>query len=415
MENSDRLKKDFIWNTLGSAVYALSSVVLSFVAMRLLGSEDGGIFAFGFSTFGQQMFIIAYFGIRPFHITDVRGEYAFSDYERARILTSFSAVLFALLYLSVFFATGKYSLLKTSGIFLLALYKIADGVADCYECECQRQGLLWRGGRELFLRTVLCAGGFLLLLVFTKDLMLAAACAVLFQLFCILFFRKRLSESEVLETGGAGEKSGQLLKNTALLFLGVFLDFYIFSSSKYAIDLRMSDTESGLFNLLFMPANVIYLAANFVIKPFMTRMAAAVETGDREGFGRMKKQITRIIAGLTAAGCLCAAVLGKPVLRLFELLLGETYTGLLSIRAGELVILIFAGGLYALASLYYYILVIFRKQKTIFTVYLVTAVLAAVLSLIFVGAWGITGAAVSCAVLMSVLVFLFAVQLTALW
>ena len=36
------------------------------------------------------------------------------------------------------------------------------------------------------------------------------------------------------------------------LFLSTFLDFYIFSSAKYAIDWFMNDGASGIFNILFI-------------------------------------------------------------------------------------------------------------------------------------------------------------------
>lgn len=63
-------RANVVWNIAGSFVYAFASMVLSFLVIRLAGEEKGGIFSFGFSTLGQQLFLVAYFGIRPFHITD---------------------------------------------------------------------------------------------------------------------------------------------------------------------------------------------------------------------------------------------------------------------------------------------------------------------------------------------------------
>ena len=94
-KNKTSLKKDYIWNTVGSAVYALSSMVLAFFAMHFAGPDDGGVFSFGFSTVGQQMFIIAYFGIRPYHITDTKHEYSYEDYRKLRLITSGIAAIAA--------------------------------------------------------------------------------------------------------------------------------------------------------------------------------------------------------------------------------------------------------------------------------------------------------------------------------
>ena len=79
-EKQSLMKNDVLWNALGSMTYALASMVLAFFVLRILGEKEGGIFGFGYSTLGQQFFILAYFGIRPFHITDMRGEFSFRDY-----------------------------------------------------------------------------------------------------------------------------------------------------------------------------------------------------------------------------------------------------------------------------------------------------------------------------------------------
>jgi len=423
----DSLKRDLIWNTAGSLVYAACIAVLAFLVMRIAGEEDGGIFGFGFSTFGQQMFIVAYFGIRPFHITDVRTEYTFSVYRKARWSTVFLAVGVALVYLGIMALTGTYTVRKALIIFLLALYKIADGFADVYESECQRSGFLWRGGRELCIRTLLVSGVFLGTLVLTKNLVWAALFADAAQAVVIFIFAKRLRQltgtfpagrkqdaravSEQEDSSSSvlsGKKTGtpkMLLASTALLFLSVFLDFYVFSGAKYAIDLKMGDAASGIFNILFMPTSVIYLVANFIIKPFMTRMAESLSAGDEEEFSKTRRRIAWIITGLTVFVCLCVLLLGRWALGIFEWILGDAYTGQLTGHNGEFFLIILGGGLYALANLYYYILVIRRRQKRIFAVYAAAAVITLVVSNLMVGKMEMTGAAVAYAAMMSLLVF----------
>ena len=48
-------RRNVLWNTVGSAVYALTSMLLGALVTRVLGADAGGIFFFAFSTFGQQM------------------------------------------------------------------------------------------------------------------------------------------------------------------------------------------------------------------------------------------------------------------------------------------------------------------------------------------------------------------------
>lgn len=70
-------QKNIIWNMIGSFLYAFASMVLSIAVVQLAGEDAGGVFTFAFTTFGQHMFMVAYFGIRPFHITDTRQKYTF--------------------------------------------------------------------------------------------------------------------------------------------------------------------------------------------------------------------------------------------------------------------------------------------------------------------------------------------------
>ena len=427
------LKKDLLWNTLGSLTYAAVAAVLAFLVMRMAGAEDGGIFGFGYSTFGQQMFILAYFGIRPFHITDVAGEYRFGEYRKARIFTTLLSVAVALLYLGLMAAFGRYTLRKALIVLLVALIKIADGYADVYECECQRCGVLWRAGRELCIRTILVCGVFLGILALAGDLLAAAAAAALTQVLVIGIFKGNLKKAGIMETVPAGKPeagpetdlkaepkpetaaaSGKktapagtwkaLLGSTLLLFVSVFLDFYVFSGAKYAIDLKLDDTASGIFNILFMPTSVIYMLANFVIKPFMTRMAKSFSEGDTAGFRKTKRSIAGIILGMTALACILTVFLGKWVLGIFEWLLGGEYDGQLTGYSGEFFLIILGGGLYALANLYYYILVIRRQQKAIFFVYLAAALITLAAAPLLVQTFDITGAAIVYAAMMSVLV-----------
>ena len=83
-------RANVVWNIAGSFVYAFASMVLSFLVIRMAGEEKGGIFSFGYSTLGQQLFLVAYFGIRPFQITDGKGEYSFKEYREHRNITCFS-------------------------------------------------------------------------------------------------------------------------------------------------------------------------------------------------------------------------------------------------------------------------------------------------------------------------------------
>ena len=398
MKNKKKISRDFFWNTAGSLIYALMSMILAFFVMRTQGAEDGGIFGFGFSTFGQQMFIIAYFGIRPFQITDVRREYSFRTYRYFRFLTSGAAAGIAALWLLWLSASGQYTPYKALIVWLLAAYKILDGWADVYESEFQRDGKLYRAGQLLCLRTAVCGGALMLALLLHSGLLGAVVTAVCLQLLFMGIYR--MAGRRELPEGNGGGSTGKLFRSTVLLFFSVFLDFYVFSAAKYAVDLHLTDADNGIFNLLFMPTNIIYLAANFIIKPFMTYLAAAYETRDLERFSGIVRKIGGLIGALTLVCCLGALLLGGLVLRIGELVLGAGYTGMLTQHRMAFTVIILGGGVYALANLYYYVLVILRRQSAVFWIYAAASVCAAVLAPILVGKYAVSGAAFCYLILM---------------
>lgn len=393
-------KENMIWNMTGSFFYAFASMVLSFLVLRIAGEEQGGIFSFGFSTVGQQMFLLAYFGIRPFHITDGTKQYRFGDYLHHRYVTCALALLLGAGYL----ACIGYSWQKAQIIFLLIVYKVIDGFADVYESEFQRQGCLYLTGRSNTFRTILSVGVFLATLVSGAGLFAACAAAVLGQIAgVVLFDIVVLRELKRVDYGWSAKQGVSLTASAILLFVSVFLDFYIFSAAKYAIDAHLGDAASGYFNVIFMPTSVINLAAGFVIRPFLTYLTDCWNEHRFSDFKKKLLTIMAVIGGLTVLAVGGTVVLGRPVLALLEWLLGTSYRGTLTALWPAFVMIVLGGGFYAVLNLYYYALVILRRQKLIFGIYAVLTVLAAILAPRLTVALGIFGAALAYLILMIVM------------
>ncbi|MCI9558129.1 lipopolysaccharide biosynthesis protein [Clostridiaceae bacterium] len=386
----DKERQNILWNMAGSFCYAFASMVLSFLVMRMVGKEEGGVFAFGYSTFGQQMFIVAYFGIRPFQVTDGAGEYRFGDYFLHRCLTCMAAVAAGAVYL-LFYGYGPW---KAGVIFLLVCYKVIDGFADVYESEFQRTGNLHLTGKSNTFRTLLSVGVFLIVLWTGGSLLWACGAAVAAQVAGVLIFDLPVSRRlPSIDWGMDVRRLIPLTKATVLLFISVFLDFYIFSAAKYAIDAYMDDVASGYFNVIFMPTSVINLAAGFVIRPVLTYLTGYWEQKRYERFVSMLGKISWLIMALSMLALVLAWILGKPVLTILERILGAAYTGSLTAYHSAFVVVILGGGFYAILNLYYYVLVILRRQTVIFGIYGVLTVLAWILAPMFVKQGGILGAA----------------------
>ena len=383
-EKQSLMKNDVLWNALGSMTYALASMVLAFFVLRILGEKEGGVFGFGYSTLGQQFFILAYFGIRPFHITDMRGEFSFRDYHYFRILSSFFAVLLSIFFLLYQYTNGSYTVEKVSILFFLCLYKILDGYIDVYESELQRRGKLYKTGQSLFFRTIFSVLVLLCSLLLNKTLLLGVILMNLSQVLSLYLFAilplEKTKELEAVNLSGENkafmQKMKALFSGSVFLFLSVFLDFYVFSSSKYAVDAVLGSSSSGIYNLLFMPSNFIYLLANFIIRPALPTLAALWQSGDKLRFKKEESSLMKKVLLLSFLLFGLAFLLSPLALWILEKLLGPAFSGKITGERWTFCLLILGGCFYALANLEYYILVTKRQQKRIFTGYALGAVLS---------------------------------------
>lgn len=393
-------KRNMSWNMLGSFLYAFASMALTIAVVQIVGEEKGGIFTFAFTAFGQQMFTVAYFGIRPYQITDVENRYTFGDYLHLRFVTSGAALLIGI----GFILMNGYSAEKAWVVFLMVCYKVIDGFADAYEAEFQRSGRLYLTGKSNTFRTLLSVGSFITALLATKNLVLASGIAVAAQVAGVLLFDIAvIGALENIDWRWDKKACADLTKSCILLFFSVFLDFYIFSAAKYAIDGNMEHAAQAVYGAIFMPTSVINLVAGFVIRPFLTKLSLYWEMGEYRRFGGVIGRIFVVILGLTALAVGGAALLGIPVISLL-------YSNLRGDLAGcriPLVMIILGGGFNAWMNLFYYTLVIMKRQRQIFAGYVLVCLIAVMISPVFVRHGGILGGAASYLILMALLACCF--------
>lgn len=405
-EEENLEKRNIVWNMIGSFLYAFASMVLTIAVVQIAGENAGGIFTFAFTTLGQHMFTMAYFGIRPFQITDTGNRYSFGEYLGLRLFTCAAAFLVGL----GFVALNDYSHEKMMTVVLMVAYKVIDALADTYEAEFQRNGKLYLTGKSNAFRTILSVGTFLGTLAGSGSLVTASAAAVTAQIFGFFVFDALVArELSEIDWSVKPAKIFTLFRDNTLLFFSVVLDFYIFSASKYAIEACMTDKDMAVYGAIFMPTSVINLVAGFVIRPYLTKLSLVWEMNDRKRFAAIIETLGAVIAALTVLALGCAWFLGIPVL---SLLYPNLSYALAECRPA-FVLIILGGALNAFMSLFYYALIIMKKQKIIFSVYGAVGVMAVLLSTPLVRAYGVFGGALAYVILMAALMGFFGIFMAA--
>ena len=391
----------YFWNMLGSLVYAITSMLLGVAVTKLAGAYAGGIFFFGFSTLGQQLYIVSYFGMRPIQVTDIANEYTFGDYLRLRAITSFIAILAGFIYV-LFIAKDRYVF---EVYMILSLYKILDGFCDVFESEMQRQDRLDITGKATLFRTIFCVGIFLVALVVSRDLKLSSLvllpsiviAAVIFDILPLM----KLKPDIVIKKASYIS----LINKSKWLFLGAFIDLYIFAAAKYAVNFRFGGEFNSYFSIIFIPTSIINLMAGFIIRPILTKLSLLYKMGNKKNFLSTISKITVFIFVATLFGMLMAYTLGIPVLKFA---LGDV-GNVLEPYKKALVLVILGGGLYAIVNLGYYCLVIFEMTGIIFLIYVVGAIFAYFISDFMVRNFAMNGAALAYMITMSLLTVFFLV------
>ena len=169
------------------------------------------------------------------------------------------------------------------------------------------------------------------------------------------------------------------------LFVSVFVMLYISNAPKYAIDRFCSDVIQNRYSILFMPAFVINLFSQFVLRPMLTPMAKIWNEGRT---GDFRSNLVKMMAGIgavTLLGIGGAWLLGIPILRL---LYGADLSGDRSVLLWVMVY----GGLNAVNIFLYDMIAVTRNQRKLLLAYGIAAVLVFFLAPALVQRYEMTGA-----------------------
>lgn len=398
MEYSVSDIKKFVWNMIGSMSNALSSFVLLLIVTRITGSVDGGIFSLAFST-AQLLATVGCFEERAIQATDITHKKSFTDYLTFRVITCILMMVMAVGYVVLWNQTGS----KGAVIIIICFYKALDSLSDGFQGLFQLYDRIDLAGMALGLRVIISTVGFGIVLLLTKDLVMASLTMVILSVFFLALFDYRVSKQFECLSGHTSLKSiRRLFIECFPLFLGTFMGNYIINASKYAIDTYCGEEIQTYYGFLLMPAFVVNLFSLFLFRPLHTRLAIFWSKGKIGDFIAIIKKCLLWILFLTIGALAGAWLLGIPILNLVS--------GLdLSEYKNEFMIIMIGGSLNALVALFYYLLAVLRRQMQVLVGYGFGFIAAMVLAPILVEKSGVHGATLAYIIPMAVVVLTFSV------
>ena len=388
--------RDYLWNTLGIGLWGTVFPVLTIVATQLVGAEQAGMFSIAFVT-GTLLMIVANYGVRTFQVSDLEEAHSFASYQVNRWITGAAALVAGALYCAVR-GYGPAMTVLCMGVYV---YKVVDGVADVYEGRLQQADKLYLAGISQALRSLAAVAAFTVLLFITRDLGLAAIAMAAVAVATLVLVTMPLAFFEAARSGpwSMGEVSG-LFRHCFPLFSTLFLFNLIESMPKFAMESMLPYDNQLYFNALFFPAQAILLAAGFIYKPQLLRLAGIwANPRRRRRFDLIVLAMLAVVAGLTAA---VAAFMGSAGIPLMGFMYGldfEPYRGLA-------VVMVCAGGVTAAIDFLYAIVTVLRRQDSATKPYLITFGFSLFVPALLVAFTGLPGAVVGYLIVMVVLLVL---------
>ena len=393
-------RRDYLWNTLGTAVWGMAFPLLTIVSTQLVGAEEAGKFSIAFVT-GTLIMIACNYGVRNFQVSDIDEKASFASYQLNRWLCGAFALACGLAYSS---ARGYDAQMATIGLGVY-LYKVIDGVADVYEGRLQQADKLYLAGMSQTLRSVGVIAVFSVALFLTRSMPIAAMAMGVTAIVSLVLVTAPLA---LLETEKSRRVSlrevGHLFVQCAPLFGALFLFNLIESMPKFVMEGTLAYKYQLYFNALFFPAQAILLSIGFVYKPQLLRLSSIwANPRKRRRFDLIIIAVMALIVAITGV---CAAFMAGPGIPLMSFMYGLNFE---RYRALALLMVV-AGGVTAAIDFIYAIITVLRHAGDVTKIYLICFAVSVVLPVILINLLGLMGAVVSYLAIMALLLVLLIVE-----
>ena len=377
------LKENTLWYTLGNLCSSATSVLLMIIVTRVLGVNEAGILAISYSI-AQLMLTIGWFGTRSFQVSDVREEFSFSDYLNLKIILSIVILAGGIIY-SICLRNYGYKLLVSA---LYCVLILGDVFADVFAGRFQQIDKLYLAGMSYTIRNICYCIIFLLSLLITKELIVGLCAAIVVSFTVLMVFDyPMIKETSIIGLKVDFEKIVRLVRACFPLFISSFVTTFIMNIPKNAIEVTFSQNIQAYYNIIFTPSSLVNMFCMFIFVPLYTGIAKAWNDGEIKVFKKIIFRIVLMVFGLSVVVLIGGALLGIPIL---EFVYGVQ---LMEYKIPFLV-LVGAGCVNGLNTVWSYIFTVVRRQKYVLVIYVISLVFSQILIAPLISRFGVTGASI---------------------
>ena len=397
------IKKNFIWNSIGSFTYLFCQWLLTLIVVRLSSNlEDPGNFALAM-TITNVFFNLACFNVRPFMVSDTKHEYDVEDYLSFRIITSIVAIIICFLYICFF----HYTKIQIICIMTFLLFKIGEAITDLFHGLEQRKDRMDIGGISMLCRGIVSLIVFSISFALFKNLPLSLLLMTISTFIFIAYFDYPwVLKFEKLKVIINKNKLFTLFLYLLPLAIGTFLGTFITSLPRQFLEKICGIDSLGIYATIAAPAVIVQMAATYIFNPFLVSFAELKHKKKRNEFIKLFFKISCLIVLLSIVSIIGSIFLARIVL---FLLYGNKIANYSYLFIWIIVLTSLTGYMWFCHN----ILIVLRKIKSILFVNVTGFIIILLLSKTFIKLFDMNG--VSFVLIFATCVMILELLITIFW
>ena len=379
----NKYASDALYNTVGNIAYYFCLWLITVLIVRLSGYEDAGILSVAMTT-TNIFFVIGNYGMRSFQSSDINNEYSHSQYVTSRYISVALAFLFCVLFCII----GNYDRLHTLAIIIFMLFKCIEAFSDVLYGVWQAHSYLRFAGISLCIKGAANLSIFIVLMLFTKNLIFSLCGMVIVSLAILLTYdipkTLSISSNVFALTSDNFEKSIKLLQHTFFMFVVSICPMILQAIPKLMFEKLYTTSELGIYSSISSPTTIIPTFVSCIMIPFLPLFAKYIDSQDCKKLFRLFICFYMGVIFIGIIACVFASLIGDWAL---YILFGEDLSEYISLLIGIIISVILICLLYCYNALF----IAGRKLVSLAITYLASDLLCFILSYFFVNRYGLMG------------------------
>lgn len=312
MKKENDIKRNILFNTIGSVFYCVCQWFLTILVVRLDSLETSGYLSLAMTT-SSSFSAITLFGMRNFQVSDVKEEFSSKEYYGSRIITCTISLIACMLY-AVAMTESFYNF---GCITLFMLIRLAEGFADVFHGINQKHNRFDLIGTSYILRGIFSVLSFTVGLVLTHNLLVTLlVMAILNLLIIVVFDRWKTGELEDIKPVVWSKHIVKLLIGCVPLVIFSFLLSMENLIPKNLLEKMYGANELGIYASIASPTLVVQVMATVVFNPFLPGFTKLYTDGNYNKFQKVFHRILLVLVGMALVVVLGANLLGRFGLKL---------------------------------------------------------------------------------------------------